>query len=96
MPGYAVDVDELAALQEDLQRCHKLAAEKLQEVQQIVEQVKGAWKGYGSSAYEERQRSWAQSLTDMNDALEDMRAWIETAEGAYREAMQKNLRMATG
>lgn len=96
MNGYIVDVDALATAQQQMRQFHTLASNKLREVEAIAERVKASWNGMGANAYDQKHRDWVEWLDEMNEALLDLAAWVDTADDAYRTAMATNVRMARG
>jgi len=94
LAGYTVDVDALNELQSQMEHCIRQCTDNLCRVESLIGRVSASWDGAAAAAYQERHRQWAESLREMNESLDEFKAWTAAAETAYRTAMAMNLRMA--
>lgn len=94
MNGYAVDVDALDELGSQMQRYLTLCTHSLERVEDLIGRVSQSWDGTAAAAYQQRHRQWVAALGEMQQSLDEFKAWSTSAEDAYRTAMAANLRMA--
>lgn len=92
-PGFAVDLDEMLGVVEELARCGAALDGLLDEVAARVAALQQTWSGRAADAQAGAQVEWERGFREMRAALAVMRSAADTAHGNYECAATANLRM---
>lgn len=92
-PGFAVDLDELLDVVDELVRCGVALDALLDDVVGRVAALQQTWSGSAADAQAGAQAEWERGFREMSAALAVMRSAADTAHDNYERAATTNLRM---
>lgn len=92
-PGFAVDLDELLDVVDELARCGARLDGLLDQVEARVAALQQTWSGLAADAQAAAQAEWERGFRDMRAALAVMRGAADTAHGNYERAATANVWM---
>lgn len=90
---FVVDLDELLATVDELDRCGEELDALLADVAARVVALHGTWSGLAADAQAAAQAEWEAGFREMREGLAAMRAAGATAHDNYRCAADTNVRM---
>jgi WXG100 family type VII secretion target len=91
--AYSLDVDDLAAVIDDLARAHATLSELAAVLERRIGELHLTWDGQAALAHRSAQTAWDQGFREMRDALARMRQAGNTAHHNYTSAAAVNLQL---
>jgi WXG100 family type VII secretion target len=93
---YVIDLEELDSVIARLENCEQALETLSTDIEKQMSVLHETWEGLSAQAQREAQEEWDQGLTDMREALADMRQAARTAEHNYRLAIKTNQSLWSG
>jgi WXG100 family type VII secretion target len=90
---YRVELDELSAFVEKLERFEERAETIATRVDKQVADLHATWSGEAASAHHARHVEWSNAASQMREALAKLRKAAQTAHRNYTEVIEVNVAM---
>jgi 6 kDa early secretory antigenic target len=91
MGSMSVQTDAVVALAEQIRGGAKGINEQLQQLDSEVAKLRAQWSGQSQEAYDQAQRKWNESLTEMNTLLGQIADTTERIAQGYAYTDQKGV-----
>ena len=88
MQSMSVKPDQVIALSSQIRGGASGIKSKLDELDSEVGKLRASWNGAAQQAYDDAQRKWTQSITDLNTLLEQIAARTEDIANHYTQSDQ--------
>lgn len=78
---------------QSLEQHHQTLKEQSQRFLDVIEPLKGVWKGTSVGPWEEMTANWHESMSNVNAALDELTGRVDTAGQTYRSGEEEQTSM---